>query len=310
MKAIPPPLTAGDTIAVIAPAGNIQDRQRYRDGCSILRDMGFTLRDLEKEWPGSGFLSDSDHLRAREFMSAWCSPDVKAVFTLRGGYGSLRIVDLLDMNMISKHPKFIIGFSDITILLNHIAHHTGIICLHGPVISSLASCDKKSIERLYHCLTGNWDVQLSEKIEIIRAAPVASGTLMGGNLSSLVTLQGTGLDVDYRDSILVLEDVNEPLYRIDRLLTQFSLGGKFSGVKGIILGDFADSTNLDRNEQDRIHEFVWQRVNELVPNPATPIWGRFPIGHNRKNITIPIGARCTMDSSRALLCFQRGRHGN
>lgn len=303
MIIVPPPLAIGDTISVVAPAGNVHDRQHYMNGCSILSKMGFQILEPQKEWPGNSFFSDDDESRAKEFMSAWCHPEVKAVFALRGGYGSLRIAAQLDMDIIVKHPKFLIGFSDITILLNHIACHANLLCLHGPVVSSLAACEKSSIERLYHCLVGGWHLQLTEKIEIIRAAPTVSGSLMGGNLSSLATLLGTGLDLDYQDSILLLEDVNEPLYRLDRLLTQFYLGGKFDGVKGIILGDFSNCIDLDRNEQERIHQFVWQRVSELVDNQAVPIWGKFPVGHNRQNITMPIGAHCTMDSSRAALSF-------
>ncbi len=303
MNTIPPSLVTGDTIAVVAPAGNIQDPKRYHNGCSILREMGFTIFHQEKKWPGEGFLSDHDEMRAEELMAAWCHPDVKAIFALRGGYGSLRILNHLNMDVIRKNPKLFIGFSDITILLNHIAFHAQQICLHGPVISSLASSDKNSIDRLYHCLLGNWHSQLNERVEIIRTAPSVSGTLMGGNLSSLVTLLGTTLDNSYNGTILFIEDVNEPLYRLDRLLTQFHLSGKFNGVKGIILGDFSNDQEADQREQDRAHEFVWKRLLELVPDADIPIWGNFPAGHTHKNITLPIGARCTMDCSQPSLSF-------
>lgn len=303
MNTSPPSLATGDTIAVVAPAGNILDPKRYHRGCSILREMGFTLFHQEKKWPGEGFLSDNDEMRAEELMSAWCHPDVKAIFALRGGYGSLRVLNHLNIDVIRKNPKFLIGFSDITILLNHIAVHAHQVCLHGPVISSLASSDKNSIDRLYHCLRGNWHSQLNERVEIVRPAPSVSGSLMGGNLSSLVTLLGTTLDNSYNGTILFIEDVNEPLYRLDRLLTQFHLSGKFNGVKGIILGDFSIDQQGDQREQDRADEFVWNRVVELVPDPDIPIWGNFPVGHNHKNITLPIGAHCTMDCSRASLSF-------
>ncbi len=303
MNTIPPSLTAGDTIAIVAPAGNIQAPKRYHSGCSILKEMGFTVIHDEKKWPGDGFLSDHDEMRAEELMAAWRHPDVKAIFALRGGYGSLRILKYLDVDVIRKNPKFFIGFSDITILLNHIAFRAHQVCLHGPVVSSLAVSDKSSIDRLYHCLLGNWHTQLSESVEIVRAAPSVSGTLTGGNLSSLATLLGTHLDNSYDGTILFIEDVNEPLYRLDRLLTQFHLSGKFNGVKGIILGDFSNDQEADRHEQNRVHEFVWKRVLELVPDCDIPIWGNFPAGHTHKNITLPIGALCTMDSSQPALSF-------
>ncbi len=303
MNVIPPPLKDGDTIAVVAPAGNIHDQKRYSLGCSILREMGFQIVPQEKKWPGTGFLSDTDEHRAQEFMSAWCHPEVKAVFALRGGYGSLRIVDRLDMAVIRKHPKFLVGFSDITILLNHIVRQTKLICLHGPVISSLSNSDKYSVERLYHCLRGNWHLRLKEQVEVIRATSEVAGTLMGGNLSSLVTLLGTRLDSSFDNTILFLEDVNEPFYRLDRLLTQFHLSGRFKGVKGIILGEFSNHHQSDQHDQSRVHEFIWQRVSELVENPDIPIWGKFPVGHGRQNITLPVGAHCTMNSFQPSLRF-------
>ena len=297
-------------IAVIAPAGIIHDPARYYQGCSLLKEMGFTILDQEKEWPGCGFLADVDDKRAEELMSAWCNPEVKALFALRGGYGSLRILERLNYQLIQQNPKLLIGFSDISILLNTIIMRADQICLHGPVISSLASSDQISIERLYHCLRGNYHSKLKEDVEIIRAAPPVSGKLVGGNLSSLVTLLGTKWDITYDGTILFLEDINEPLYRLDRLLTQFALAGKFDTVEGIILGDYSSELETDRTERDRMKEFVWSRVLELVRDPAVPVWGNFPAGHNSRNITLPFGVNCTMDSMTGTLSFTIDRDGN
>ena len=266
--------------------------------------MGFEIHQKVHTWPGTGFLSGSDDERAREFMSAWANPEIRAIFTLRGGYGALRILEKIDLDVIRNNPKLFIGFSDITILLNHIAYHTDTVCLHGPVVSSLVSSDKLSIDRLYNCLCGNWLGHLKEHVEVIRSTPTVSGTLMGGNLSSLATLMGTKWDISYKDCILLLEDINEPHYRLDRLLTQLFLGRKFDGIKGIILGDFSNKTATNRIDQLRTQEFVWHRVLELVSNPEIPIWGNFPAGHSTQNMTLPIGARCTMDCSQGLLSFQ------
>jgi len=304
MISIPHPLSKGDSISVIAPAGNIHDPARYHRGCSILEEMGFEIYQKVNTWPGTGFLSDSDDGRAREFMSAWANPEIRAIFTLRGGYGALRILEKIDLDIVRNNPKLFIGFSDITILLNHIAHHTSTVCLHGPVVSSLASSDRLSIDRLYSCLCGNWLGRLKENVEVIRSTPAVSGILMGGNLSSLATLLGTKWDISYKDCILLLEDINEPHYRLDRLLTQLFLGNKFDGVKGIILGDFSNKTAANHIDQLRTQEFVWQRMLELVPNSEIPIWGNFPAGHSTQNMTLPIGSRCTMDCSRGLLTFQ------
>ena len=310
MKVIPQPLSRGDTVAIIAPAGTVHDPARYHQGCSLLKEMGFDIFDQKKEWPGYGFLADDDDKRAEELMSAWCNPEVKALFALRGGYGSIRILEKLNYQLIQQNPKLLIGFSDISILLNTMVKRADQICLHGPVISSLASSDQISIDRLYHCLRGNYHSRLKEDVEILRSAPPVSGQLIGGNLSSLVTLLGTRWDITYEGTILFLEDVNEPLYRLDRLLTQFALAGKFDGVRGIILGDYASDFETDRRERDRIQEFVWGRVLELVRDPAVPVWGNFPAGHSSRNITLPFGIHCTMDSMTAILSFTIDRDGN
>jgi len=303
MNVIPPSLKDGDLVAVVAPAGNIHDQKQYFSGCSILKEMGFQILPQESRWPGSGFLSDTDEARAQEFMVTWCHPEVKAVFALRGGYGSLRIVDQLDMKVIKKQPKFFIGFSDITILLHRIACRAHMICLHGPVLSSLSSSNRQSIDRLNDCLRGNWCSPIKEQVEVIRATPEVSGTLIGGNLSSLVSLIGTGGDSSFENTILFLEDVNESPYRLDRLLTQFCLSGKFNGVSGIILGDFSNGQLSSKKDQLRLHESVWHRVLELVKNPEIPIWGRFPTGHGRRNMALPVGAHCTMNSIETSLRF-------
>jgi len=303
MITIPPPLQHGDKIGIIAPAGYLSDREAYRTGCSIIRDMGFEIVGQEKIWPGYGYLADSDDSRVEEFHRVWGNPDIKAVFALRGGFGCLRIIDRLDLSLIRGNPKYFIGFSDITILHNYFYQQTGLVGLHGPGLSSLHSADTLTLDRLYQCLTGNWQRELQEDVEVIRAGPTVTGTLRGGNLSSLVTMIGTPWVPDLSGSILFLEDINEPPYRLDRLLTQFAHSRMFEKVAGIILGDFIDDRDFDRNERLTRHEFVWNRIVELTGSQGMPIWGNFPTGHCRRNITLPVGSRVMMDSQKRTLEF-------
>ena len=296
-------LKKNETIGIIAPAGNTRDPAAYQRGINILKRFEFEVVPESKKWPGEDFLSDSDEARARELMAMWRNPEIKAIMALRGGYGSLRILERLDFETIRSFPKLFIGFSDITILLNVLVQNADQICIHGPVVSSLSSCDNATIDRLHHCLRGNYHRALKEDLEIVRAAPPVQGVLLGGNLSSLATLIGTPWDIDYSGSILFLEDVNEPPYRLDRLLTQFSLANKWHGVKGIILGGFSDSFNVDLIERQRIEESVWKRVLELVEDPEIPVWGRFPGGHASRNIALPLGMRAEMNSDTFQLRF-------
>lgn len=303
MSIVPQPLAPGDLVGVAAPAGFLNQKERFHHGCQILEEMGFEIFEPEKSWPGYGYLADSDQARADELHRLFAHPEVKAVFSLRGGYGSLRLLDKIDISLIRKHPTLFVGFSDITILHNHFYNAAGLVCLHGPGLASLNLCDQSSRERLYHCLRGEWHRSLAENIEIVRKStePV-SGRLMGGNLSSINTLLGTRWFPDLSGAILLLEDVSEPLYRLDRLLTHLWLSGSVDSVKGVILGQFSDD-DTDRLEQIRRSEFVWNRVAELTAGKSIPVWGNFPVGHCARNLTIPLGAGCTMDSITGELHF-------
>lgn len=303
MQIVPPPLTPGDSIAVIAPAGMPADRKKYHIGCSVIEDMGFKIINQEKQWPGFDFLSDRDECRLHELHQTWADPEVKAIIALRGGFGSLRLASTIDYTVMRENPKLFVGFSDISILLNLIYLKTGLICLHGPVLSSLGQCDKSSLERLYHCLTGKWYNSLEEKVELLRDGPVVKGRLLGGNLCSLLTMFGTPVEPQLSGAILLLEEVNEPLYCLDRLLTQLHLSGKLESVAGIILGNFSGREDSISHEEIRRKEFVWNRVCELTAHCEVPVWGGFPAGHCQKNITLPIGAQAIMDSSTRSLSF-------
>lgn len=302
MTIIPLPLYPGDLIGVAAPAGYLDQHEKYHQGCALIRSMGFEIYEENKTWPGYGYLADTDEARLEELHQLWRNPEIKAVFSLRGGFGSLRLLAKLDTGLIKKNPKLFIGFSDITILHNHIASRTGLVCLHGPGLASLSSCDQATQERLYHCLRGDCLRAFQEKIEIVGPARSATGPLLGGNLSSLTTMLGTPWFPDLKGAILLLEDVNEPLYRLDRLLTHLWLSGKVDSINGIVLGQFSDD-DTDPVEQLRRNEFVWARVVELTKNSPVPVWGNFPVGHCRRNLTVPLGARCTMDGETGFLRF-------
>jgi len=250
----PPPLSSGDLIGVAAPAGYLVEHDRFHLGCALLRDMGFEIFEPERRWPGYGYLADTDGARREELHRLWSNPEIKAVFALRGGFGCLRLLDKLNLKVIRAHPKMFIGFSDITVLHNHIINETGLMCLHGPGLATLTDCDQASQERLYHCLRGDWLHRLKENVEIVRAAAPAKGILLGGN--------------------------------------------------GIILGQFSDDST-EPVERLRRNEFVWARVAELTSDKSVPIWGNFPIGHCRRNLTVPLGTPATMDSDTTILHFRK-----
>lgn len=303
-RLVPTPLKPGSVIGIIAPAGQIRDQTGFEAGIKILMEMGFEPRFPRALWPGTGYLADSDANRAEEFNRMWADPEVSALLALRGGYGCLRMTERIDLAQIRRQPKFLIGFSDITVLHNSLQQQTGLISLHGPTLSTLATSDKDSLERFHQCLTGNWRAPLQCRgVEILRGGDEIRGHLIGGNLSTLLTLLVTPFEPNYTGRILFLEDVGEPLYRIDRMLTQLHLAGKFDKIAGIILGDFSLNQAMETAEKIRHHEAVWNRVLELTADSGIPVWGGFPIGHGAANLTLPHGGETIMDSGSGKLFF-------
>jgi len=223
----PIPLKKGGNLGIIAPAGRLLDAHRFESGVQVLREMGFNAiypRDL---WPGTDYLADSDENRGSEFNRLMANPEVNGLISLRGGYGCLRMLEKIDLAVVTNFPKMIVGFSDITLLQNYLYQNTGLISLHGPVVTSLGTANSATLERLFLCLTGKWDEPLEvKKIEVLRDGPTLTAPLVGGNLASLTSLLGTQYDFPWDGKNVFLEDINEPVYRVDRMLTQLSLAGK------------------------------------------------------------------------------------
>ncbi len=301
---LPPPLNKGDTIGIIAPSGQLKDSIAFAKGIKILEEMGFIVKYPRNLWPGVSYLSDSDENRGLEFNKLFSDPEVKGLVMLRGGYGCLRMIDRIDLKQVIRIPKLIVGFSDITILQNFLYQRTGLLSLHGPVVTSLHNATPASLERLFHCLIGNWRAPVTpQNVEVLKTGRTSSGTLVGGNLASLITLLGTPFEFNWENKIVFLEDIDESLYRIDRMLTQLFLAGKLSNIAGFILGDFSLTVFQDEIERIRYKEQVWGRILEICRHTSFPIWANFPHGHCRQNITLPLGATAVMDREKTSLTF-------
>jgi muramoyltetrapeptide carboxypeptidase len=302
------PLKKGDTLGIIAPAGQLSDINRFHKGIAVLREMGFNVAFPRDLWPGHEYLADSDENRAAEFNRLLGDPEVAALIALRGGYGCLRMLDKIDLALVATHPKMIIGFSDITVLQNYLYEKAGLISLHGPVVISLGDAAPPTLERFFLCLTGRWDEPVVvKKIEILRDGPTLTAPLVGGNLASLTSLLGTPYDFSWDDKIVFLEDINEPAYRVDRMLTQLSLADKLDKLAGLIVGDFSGLYPGNSAQQMSYLETLWKRILELCRKSDFPIWGNFPSGHSQYNLTLPLGALTQMQSGKSQLLFPSAR---
>lgn len=303
---LPPRLHPGDTVGIIHPAGPVRDAAAFEKGLHILRDMGLQIRHYHPDNGGPDYLSADDGQRIRELHRLWADEEVKALIAARGGYGCLRIMGGLDLDLLRSNPKWLIGFSDLTVLLNGISAETGMVTLHGPMISTLANSESRSFQQFKEILSGQFrKIPPPSDLEILRPGTgtgTGQGRLAGGNLTTLTHLIGTPWQPRFADSILFIEDTAEPVYKLDRMLTHLSCCGLLDNLSGLILGVF-DPGHDDRLEMLRLNEQVWKRVLELTGSARYPVWGGYPIGHQRANLSLPIGMEAIMDSATGMLKF-------
>jgi len=304
-KRLPAPLKKGDAIGVAAPAGQLHDRELFYKGLKVVEEMGFEVKFPRELWAGNSYVADTDERRVAELHELFSDSDVKAIIAARGGFGCLRILPRLNKKVIAENPKFFVGFSDVTILQNYLYQTTNLISLHGPTICSLSGSSPSSLERLYRSLVGGWDRELEVRdIEIIQDGPAVEAELVGGNLASIVSMLGTPFDCSWENRVVFLEDTNEPLYKIDRMVTQLELAGKFNKVAGILLGDFSSVTHDDSIQRLRYLESIWERFRQVSGTRQIPVWGNFPSGHCRVNYTFPVGAITRLDKERKCVLFK------
>ncbi len=292
---VPARIKPGDTIGIVAPAGPF-DRQTFLRGVHTIEDMGFEIFIPPGLFEKNRYLAGSDNHRVQLVNQLFADTSVDAIICARGGYGSMRILSLLDYDAIQSNPKVFIGFSDITTLLSVLFSRCNLVTFHGPVITSLADASEETKLSLFSNLTSdnNQEIFLSGGKTIIPG--VASGEVCGGNLTMLCHLVGTPFAPDFENKILFLEDRGEAPYRIDRMLVHMALAGCFRGLSGIILGTFEECGPI---------EDVIKIIAEVFEKYSIPILAGLDAGHGRHNLTIPLGIEATLDASRHLLIYHR-----
>ena len=267
----PPPLCKGDLVAITAPAGPVV-AEKLTAGVAALERLGLRVRIMPSCHGAHGFLAAHDDVRLHDLHEAFATPQIRAVFAARGGYGSARLLPRIDFGLIARNPKIFAGYSDITAL--HIAFNQicKLVTFHAPMpAADLFKEDADTLESFVDNLfaplrTGNPATQ---------APPIT-----GGNLTIIAASLGTPYEIDTRNRLLFMEETNEPPYKIDRLLTQLHQADKLKNAAGFILGDFSPETT----------ETLAQSINEILTPLNKPIITGFPAGHTMPNITLPLGA--------------------
>jgi len=295
-----PALVPGDAVAIAAPAGCLREEGRgfLERAVSSLRAMGFRVKASPPPFRRNRYLAGEDVERADELMAYFSDPDIRAVFCARGGYGSQRVIPLLDPGVIRSNPKILVGSSDITALLVYLLEECGLIPFHGPNVATRQFFDGDA-KRTRASLKETLRLGLPSETPVCRVLKpgTGQGRIKGGCLSILVSTIGTAYEPDLRGSILFVEDVNEPPYRIDRMLTHMRQAGKLDQIEGLVLGEMVGCNDKEGTNLESV-------VLELFRHQDIPILSGFPSGHGAMNLTIPLGVRVFLDGGRGRLIFK------
>lgn len=286
-------LLPGDNIGVIAPAGPVKEVD-LKAGIGLLESAGYHVMTSPGLYKKNRYLAGDDDTRLADFNAMIEDRNIKAIICARGGYGTPRIIDKIDFELIRENPKIIIGYSDITALLLALYKRSGLICFHGPMVRDLNKDDGRNFHFLNRILSipEPFNVDLSESRVLVQGR--AEGTILGGNLSLLASLAGTPYMPSLEGSILLIEDRGEPVYRVDRMLNQLRLGNFLANISGVLLGEFKECGDSDEIER---------LVADFFRESDIPVVAGFPAGHGDKNITIPIGVSAEVDTSKRRLTF-------
>ncbi len=299
-----PALKQGDTVAFVSPSSQ-STMDSIEKAVKITKDMGFGVKLTRSCYESEGYHAGSDFVRADDINRMFLDPDVKGIFCVRGGDGATRLPQRIDLEMAFKNPKVFLGYSDITILHTMFNRPRGFITFHGPMPASEFVRDSFPGYVRDSLLRAITSTEPPGEIVPFEGAPSmetlvtgsAEGELAGGNLALVCALLGTPWEIDTRGKILVLEDTNEPVYRLDRMLMQLRLAGKLDEAAGIVLGQFTHIQPRKPKESFTLPE-VFEAVVAPVGKP-TLINGCF--GHDVRKATLPLGARAVLDGSKSTL---------
>ena len=295
-----PALRAEGVIGLIAPAGpaalDVEKAGQW------MRARGYELRIFSGVYERDGYLAGSDKVRLRVLHAAFADPEIDAIFCLRGGYGTPRLLDSVDFELLAANPKPFVGYSDITALHLAISRYAGFVTFHGPMLNADLLGDKQqpTESSLFSLLRGQLGAgsvlahPVAYPLTTIEPG-IACGRLLGGNLSMIAAVMGTPFELDAEGIILFIEDVNEPIYRIDRLLTHLRLAGKLAQVRGVLVGDVAgvDNVALERLLKQTFQPF------------CIPVLSGWRSGHCDPNLTLPMGALVRLDAGEQRLVLEQ-----
>lgn len=283
MSINPPYLKKGDRIAITCPAKKLP--APMTDAINLLQSWGLEVVLGETIEASHHQFSGDDALRAKDMQRFVDDDSVKAIIAARGGYGTIRIIDRVNFNRLAQHPKWVLGFSDITLLHAHLFANYGLQTIHGQMPVNIPEATATSILTLHKALFGE-DLSYEYTSQQANRSGEATGTLIGGNLTLLVAILNSASDFDYSGKILFIEDVGEYLYSVDRLVRTLDRAGKLKNLAGLIVGGFTDIKDNDIPFGQTVAEII----TEVVKDYNYPVCFDFPAGHIPNNCSLVLGS--------------------
>lgn len=297
----PGKLKKGDLIGIISPASTPDDLTRIDKGVRYLEKLGYNVEVGRNVGQSLGYLAGTDEARLADLHYMFAKKEVKAIFTVRGGYGTPRLLDNIDYSLIRKNPKIFVGYSDITALQMAFLKKAGLVTFAGPMLAVDFWNDVSPFteEMFWTMVTsrkkfGKVLNPNSEKFHILRSGN-AEGQLVGGNLALVTGLMGTAYLPSFKDKILMLEEIGEAPYRIDRMFSQLKLAGVFKQISGVILGRFVDCYESDQFKKTLTLNEV---IQDYLGNVELPVVYNFKHGHIKENITLAFGLNYKINTSK------------
>lgn len=300
----PKKLNLGDTIGIISPASSPDEMHRIEKGVKYLEKMGYRTKVGTNVGKSHGYLAGNDEERLADFHSMFKDKSVKAIFSLRGGYGAFRLLDKIDYNLIKRNPKILVGYSEITAIQMAILQKTGLVTFAGPMLAVdlWNEVSPFTEENFWKMITSNKKFGRVLPTEGDKFPNLSkgstSGRVIGGNLAVLNALIGTDYMPAMKDKILMIEDVNEKPYRVDRMLNQLRLSKSLKQLKGIILGRFVECYEHDPNVKTLT---LGEVMDHYMRSLNIPVIYTFPHGHIKDFVTVPFGVTFKLNATRGFV---------
>ncbi len=285
-------LQQGDRIQIVSPAGKV-NKDKILSGTDLLEEQGFEVLFGDHVFTNHFQFAGTDEERLRDLQQALDDPKCKAIICARGGYGSIRIADQINFTQFKKNPKWLVGFSDITVL-HSLFQKEGFCSIHGamPGFYLDEGQPSESFLSLMKILKGE-KLEIECPTEKLNRKGVSEAPIIGGNLSILYSLLGTSIEPDTNDKILFIEDLSEYLYHLDRIMHSLKLSGKLAHLKGLVVGQFTDMKDNDSPFGQSVEEIILNAVKEY----DFPVCFNFPVGHVDQNLPLMVGAKYQLDVS-------------